>query len=109
VWRGTVGVTVTNISAEPVPYPVVRISTPSEETQAWTDCVSVLAGPEVPACLLAPLAAGETREVSLVWASSWGQPGVDPTVRIDAAPDATGTAVIEGTGAGAEVRTILVG
>jgi hypothetical protein len=108
VWRGTVGVTVTNISAEPVPYPMVRFFTPSEETQAWTDCVSVLAGPEVPACLLAPLAAGETRQVSLVWASPWGRPGVDPTVRVDAAPDATGTAVIEGTGAGTEVRVVPV-
>ena len=108
VWRGTVGLTVGNIGAEPVPYPVVRFFSPSEETQDWTDCVSVLAGPEVPACLLAPLAPGETRELSLVWASPWGQPAVDPTVRVDAAPDATGTAVIAGTGVGAEVRVVPV-
>lgn len=105
--RGTVAVTVTNISAKTVPYPLVSFDIASEDSSNWDDCVAVLGAPDQATCLAAPLAAGETRVLNLEWTSSFGQPGVDPTVHVYAGADATGT-IVEGTGAGYPVVVVLV-
>jgi hypothetical protein len=101
VQRGSIVVTITNLTRRPVEHPVVTFprGVGSADHANWSDCPTVIGRPDRYVCVAEPLAARQSRSLTFPFLITSPMFDFHSTVRVDAG---TGTEdeVIEGTAAG---------
>jgi hypothetical protein len=101
VRRGSTTVTITNLTGDTVPYPLVTFpaSAGVADHPSWSDCPIVHGAADRIVCVAEPLAAGASRELAFPFVADLPVMDFRASVRLDAGADVDGT-VIDGTAAG---------